>query len=110
MVKPFIDEQSDQPLREGGSLANSQPPQGKSPPKYPRKVGDLAGLKRRLWWGILNCTYVFEADGMTTEQRLRAAHALSQLAMTFMKAVELSDLETRLHNLEAIVQRRNGHG
>jgi hypothetical protein len=91
-------------------LANTPSSHEKSPPRYPRKVGDLAGLKRRLWWGILNCTYVFEAEGMTTEQRLRASHVLSQLAMTFMKAVEVSDLETRLHDLEAIVQRRNGHG
>lgn len=91
-------------------MTNIPPSHAKPPPKYPRKVGDLAGLKRRLWWGILNCTYVFEAEGMTTEQRLRAAHALSQLAMTFMKTVELSDLEARLHELEAIVHRRNGHG
>jgi hypothetical protein len=67
-------------------------------------------LKRRLWWGILHCTYVFEAEGMTTEQRLRAVHALSQLAMTFMKAIEVSDLESRLQDLEHLVNRRNGHG
>jgi hypothetical protein len=88
----------------GGSLVNSQPPQGKSPPKYPRKVGDLAGLKRRLWWGILQCTYVFEAEDMTMEMRLKAAHALSQLAMTFMKAVEVAGLEARVQCLEGLLE------
>jgi hypothetical protein len=53
---------------------------------------------------------VFEADGMTTEQRLRAAHALSQLAMTFMKAVEVTDLQARVDALERLVNRRNGDG
>jgi hypothetical protein len=94
-----------------GYLDNSSSGQAKSPPKYPRKVGDLSALKRRLWWGILQCTYVFEAEGMSTEQRLRAAHALSQLAMTFMKAVEVADLQGRVEALEALMSaERNGHG
>jgi hypothetical protein len=67
-------------------------------------------LKRRLWWGILHCTHVFEAAGMTTEQRLRAAHALLQLAMTFIKVVEVTDLHGRVEALEQLVNRRNGDG
>jgi hypothetical protein len=67
-------------------------------------------LKRRLWWGILHCTHVFEAEGMTTEQRLRAAHALSQLAMTFMKVVEVSDLQARVEALEHLINRRSDNG
>jgi hypothetical protein len=72
--------------------------------------GDLTGLKRRSWWGILHCTHVFEAEGMTTEQRLRAAHALSQLAMTFMTVAEVTDLQARVDVLEHLVNRRNGDG
>jgi hypothetical protein len=91
-------------------VANTSPPHTKSPPKYPRKPGDLPALKRRLWWGILHCTHVFEAEGMTTEQRLRAAHALSQLAMTFIKVVEVTDLQGRVDALEQLVNRRNWNG
>jgi hypothetical protein len=91
-------------------VANTPSPHTKSPPKYPRKQGDLPALKRRLWWGILHCTHVFEAEGMTTEQRLRAAHALSQLAMTFMKVVEVSDLQARVEALEHLINRRSDNG
>jgi hypothetical protein len=101
---PSLGSLSDQPPGRGGSLANIRPPQAKLPPKYPRKVGDLAGLKRRLWWGILQCTYVFEAEDMPMEMRLKAAHALSQVAMTFMKAVEVADLEARLQRLEGLLE------
>lgn len=47
---------------------------------------------------------------MTTEQRLRAAHALSQLAMPFMKVVEVTDLQARVEALEHLVNRRPHHG
>jgi hypothetical protein len=80
------------------------------PLKAPRKSGDLASLKRKLWYGILTAEGILASEA-TLEDKLRAVHALSQASTVYVNLVKVTDLERRVAALEqAVQQRRNGHG
>lgn len=95
-------------IGEGGLLDNTLGSHVNARPKMPRKPGDLAGLKRRLWWAITHCEYIL-ATADTDEKILRTVHALCQTSLAYAKLIELSDMRRRLERLEAL-SRRNGHG
>jgi hypothetical protein len=81
-----------------------------TPLKPPRKSGDLASLKRKLWYAILTAEGILASEA-TLEDKLKGVHALSQAASVYMNLTKATDLEARVARLEAAVhQRRNGHG
>jgi hypothetical protein len=82
-----------------------------SPLKPPRKPGDLASLKCKLWYGILTAEAILASGEVTLEDKLKGVHALAQAGAVYMNLIKVSDLEARVSQLEQLVQqRRNGHG
>jgi hypothetical protein len=70
------------------------------------KPGDLAALRRRLWYALTEIeTLIEDNDSMV---KLKAAHALATMAGAYLKATELSDLEARLQALESKQRVANG--
>jgi hypothetical protein len=61
-------------------MAKGAKSQRKPPLKLPRQGGDLTALQRRVWFAILHCERILDSPGSRADLRLRAAHALSQLA------------------------------
>jgi hypothetical protein len=95
-------------------MANRPKSQRKPPLKLPRQGGDLPALQRRLWFAILHCERIIESPGSRADLRLRAAHALSQLATTYINLTKTTDFEERLSALEralpsVLQKRKNGH-
>jgi hypothetical protein len=98
------------PLGEGGgSVDNPLEDQANASLKRPRNPGDLHALQRKLWWALVRAEAVMDAEEATAEQRLRAIHALNQVAATYMNLLKTSDFEARLAKVEQALQ-RNGHG
>jgi hypothetical protein len=72
------------------------------------KPGDLGQLRRVLWQTILAVESLLDTRPPSNDLVLRGAHALAQLAGTYTRLVETSDLEERLAKLEAsMAARRN---
>jgi hypothetical protein len=91
-------------------MANRPTPQRKPPLKLPRQGGDLSALQRRLWFAILHCERVLDSPASRAELRLRAAHALSQLATTYINLTKTTDFEERIARVEqAVHERRHRH-
>jgi hypothetical protein len=81
-----------------------------SPLKPPRKAGDLASLKRKLWYAILTAEGILASEA-TLDEKLKGVHAIAQVASVYINLTKVSDLEARVSQLEQLVpQRRNGHG
>jgi hypothetical protein len=78
-----------------------------SPLKRPRKSGDLASLKRKLWYAIITAERILASEA-TLEDKLKGVHALSQAASVYSNLVKLTDLESRIAALEHAVQGRQG--
>jgi hypothetical protein len=60
---------------------NGQP---KVPLKRPRKGGEMASLQTKVWFAILHVERVLDDPESSASTRLQAAHALSQLAHTYV--------------------------
>lgn len=67
--------------------------------KRRRKPGNLAALQRTLWAGLLRIEDVL--NDPNPDRAIRAAHALAALSGSYLKALELTDLEARVAALEA---------
>ena len=82
-----------------------------SPLKPPRKSGDLASLKRKLWYAILTAEGILASEAPLGD-KLKGVHALSQAASVYMNITKLTDLEARVAPLEAAVHSRQtgSHG
>ncbi len=64
-----------------------------------RKPGDINGLRRTLWAGLLEVEDLLGSDD--PQLKLRAAHALAALSGSYLKALELVDIVARIERLEA---------
>jgi hypothetical protein len=71
-----------------------------SPLKPPRKSGDLASLKRKLWYSILTAEGILGSEA-PIDDKLKAVHAMAQAASVYVNLTKLSDMEARLATLEA---------
>jgi len=71
------------------------------PRKRRRPAGDIATLKRVLWDLILDVEALRHHEEVSSDLVLRVAHALSQLAGTYLKILEVHDLATKVAELEA---------
>jgi hypothetical protein len=72
----------------------------KTMPVRRRKSGDINQLRRILWGVIIQ----IEAEVHLSESvdtKLRAANSLAQLAGSYLRALELTDVVQRLERLEA---------
>jgi hypothetical protein len=73
------------------------------------KAGDLAALRKRLWFGVLRASDILEDPEASPELALKACHALGQLGGCYANLLKTSELEARLTALEQALLRRNGH-
>ncbi len=67
--------------------------------KRRRKPGDLSSLRRSLWAAILTAEGL--CDDADAAVRLRALHAMATLAGSYLKTLEIAELEQRIAALEA---------
>jgi hypothetical protein len=79
-------------------MANLNPVAGRLARRSKRSSGDVRQLQAKLWKCIGEAELVM-IGGDSTE-KLKAAHCLSQVAMTYLKTVEIGELEARLEELE----------
>lgn len=77
---------------------NPNPVAGRLARRAKRGSGDVRQLQAKLWKCIGEAELVM-LGGDSTE-KLKAAHCLSQVAMTFLKTIEIGELESRLEALE----------
>lgn len=80
-------------------MANLNPVPGRLAKRAKRATGDIARLQTKLWQAILQAEGVMLKEGDDL-LKLKAAHCLSQVAMTFLKATEVGELESRIEELE----------
>jgi hypothetical protein len=70
-----------------------------------RKPGDLGQLRRVLWASLLEVEQLVASTN--PDRKIRAAHALSTLAGTYLRALQVHELEARLVRLEALIEERD---
>jgi hypothetical protein len=92
-------------------VANGASNQGKSPLKRRHQgPGDLDALRRKVWSAVLEAEALLMRPRASIATKLRAIHALTQVALAYQRIVPGSELEERIRRLEeAVLQRRNGH-
>ncbi|GIW28192.1 MAG: hypothetical protein KatS3mg070_1555 [Meiothermus sp.] len=73
-----------------------------------RKPGDLKQLKAVLWNVLIEAESIALDRTLEAATRLKAIHGLSTAAGTYLKTLELADLEARLEQLEERVQALGG--
>jgi hypothetical protein len=66
-----------------------------------RKPGDVADLRRVLWSALTQIEELL-ADN-DPQMKIKAAHALGTLSGTYLRALELGDLEQRVRRLEETI-------
>lgn len=67
-------------------------------------------LKTVLWAGLIEAADMIESPDTPPDRKLRAIAALSTAAGVYAKLLELSDFDTRLAELERLVERNGHHG
>lgn len=80
-------------------MANPNPVTGRLAKRAKRATGDVSRLQQKLWQAILQAESVMLKEGDDV-LKLKAVHCLSQTATSFLKAVEVGELEARLEELE----------
>jgi hypothetical protein len=90
-------------------MANSASNNGKSPQKRRHQgPGDLEALRRKVWGAVLEAEGLLMRPRASMATKLRAIHALTQVALAYQRIVQGSELEERIRRLEkAVLQRRN---
>ena len=68
--------------------------------KHIRKPGDLGTLKKKMWLAVVSAQDILTSDHVSTDQRLRAVHALVQAGGAYLKLLETSDLQEQLDHLK----------
>jgi hypothetical protein len=90
-----------------GIMAQTRRPQPPERPKRYRKPGSLAQLKGMLWETLLTLSGMVEDPTAGEDRKLKASHAMAQLAGAYLKTVEVHDLAAQVAALqEAVNQRR----
>jgi hypothetical protein len=69
-------------------IANYLNGRPKVPLKRPRKGGEMASLQTKVWFAILHVERVLDDPESSASMRLQAAHALSQLAHTYVHCLQ----------------------
>lgn len=71
--------------------------------KHIRKPGDLGTLKNKMWLAVMCAQDILISEHITTDQQLRAVHALVQAGGAYGKLLERADLQEQLDLLRAEV-------
>jgi hypothetical protein len=75
--------------------------------KRPRKVGDIRALQRMLWRALIEAEHIL-IHSEDVETSLKAIHAISTAGGGYAKLLEATELDTRLHKVEATLA-EGGH-
>ena len=69
------------------------------------KAGTIAQLKTKLWAAIDKLSEALETDDPKVADLTKLAHALSQSAASYLRVVEVGELEARVDALETAQKR-----
>jgi hypothetical protein len=83
-------------------MANHNPVQGRLALRRRRRAGDLRDLMRATWRGVNDAEATLDM-AVTVAERCSAIHALSAIAITYTKILQVGEYEARLAQLEAMV-------
>ena len=81
-------------------MANLNPVPGRLARRAKRYNGDVSRLTVKLWQAVLQTESVMLKEG-DDALKLKACHCMAQVAASFLKAIEVGELEARLEELEA---------
>lgn len=70
-----------------------------------RKTDDLDALRMRVHRALRIAEAIAYAEGSTRRERLKACTVMQQTARTYLKVVEVQEIEERLSELEAFRDR-----
>ena len=73
-----------------------------------RKAGDLRTLKRKMWRAVLSAEDILMSPLVSTDQQLRAVHALVQAGGSYAKLLEATDLQEQLDTLKQEISQLKG--
>ena len=73
-----------------------------------RKAGDLRTLKRKMWRAVLSAEDILTSPLVSTDQQLRAVHALVQAGGAYGKLLEATDLQEQLDTLKQEIAQLKG--
>ena len=76
--------------------------------KGQRKAGTVDDLKAHLWAAIDKLSAALDTDSPEVADLTRLTHALSQAATSYLRVIEVGELEARLEKLEQASERRSG--
>ena len=74
--------------------------QGKIYVPRPKTAGDLPSLRRSLWWSLRWCEQMLGNPAQDDATRIRVIHALVQVAGSYTRLVEATELAARMDALE----------
>lgn len=101
------------PIEPGGIMPNPNPHKARQARRRRPKPGTVKQLTAVLWKAItrledhLNDTA--EGEEVDAAELCKLTHALSQSASTYLKAIEVGEIEARVEALEAL-QEQQGQG
>ena len=91
-------------------MANPNPSKARAAKKAKRmKPGDLSDAKDLFWRTLMRLKDQLDTvcEGETdTAELTKLSHAIGQLGSTYMKCIEVGELEARLQDLEDALERK----
>ena len=81
-------------------MANPSPHEARQAKKRKRKPGNLQAVAGKLWAALEAAEELLGEDD--PHLRLKAVHAVSQVAGNYAKVYEVGELEARIQALEAV--------
>jgi hypothetical protein len=83
-------------------MANKNPVHARLALRKRRRTGDLQDLMRATWRGINDAEAALDM-AVTVAEKCSAIHALSAIAITYTKMLQIGEYEARLAQIEAMV-------
>jgi hypothetical protein len=91
-------------------VAKRPPGPAKPARKRPhRPLSDLQDLRRKVWQAVIEADALLTKPRASISTKLRAIHALTQVAMAYQRIVQGTELEERVRRLEEAIHQRDGH-
>jgi hypothetical protein len=87
--------------------ARASPPRPRSGKRRRVTAGDLAALRREMWFAVRRVSALLDDEDAAPELIIRACNALALLANAYTRLVESTDLEAEIKQLREQVDAIN---
>lgn len=91
-------------------MPNPNPHKARQAKKAKQRAGTIQDVQEKVWTAILTAEQVLTKEGADDTLRLRAVHAITQAAASYVKITETGELEARLAELEKAIERKSTNG